>query len=94
MLAAAPVAVELTTAVAKTVALPIVLACIVSPDVKAKDVLFVPVLLYLMYKVSGSVPSVATAFIQIPITPDVTPVNCLPTYSATVAKVLDVSFTA
>ena len=75
-------------------ALPTVLACIVSAFVKTKDVLFVPVLLYLTYKVSGSVPSVATALTQIPTTPEVTPVICLPTYSATVAKVLDVNLTA
>jgi hypothetical protein len=61
------------------VALPTVLACIVSPFVKAVVELFVPVLLYLTYKVSGSVPSVATAFTQIPTTPEVTPVICLPT---------------
>ena len=77
MLAAEPVAVEATTNVAD-VESTIFTAFTVSPFVKTKEVLFVPVCVYFTYNVSGSVPSVATELTTIAFTPDVAPVSVAP----------------
>ena len=67
----------------------------VSPSEKDVAVFDVPEFVYFTYKVSGSVPSVATVFTTSAVTPDVPPVKTIPLNedSETPLSILD-NFTA
>ena len=84
-----PVAVVFTTAVSPVDAEDVN----VSPSVKVAPSFDEPLSLYFTNKVSGSVPSVASTFTILPLTPDVPPVTIVPTKFASV-PVKDVNLTA
>ena len=69
-----PVAVVFTTAVSPVDAEDVN----VSPSVKVAPSFDEPLSLYFTNKVSGSVPSVASTFTILPLTPDVPPVSIVP----------------